>query len=31
MSFNNSEIFSYEKMHETLLILHLIFKYFILN
>ena len=24
-SFNNSEIFSYEKMHKTLLILHLIF------
>ena len=31
MSFNNSESFSYEKMHKTLLILLLIFKYFILN
>ena len=31
VSFNNSEIFSYEKMHKTLLILLLIFKYFILN
>ena len=29
--FNNSEIFSYDKMHKTLLILLLIFKYFILN
>ena len=29
VSFNNSEIFSYEKMHKTLLILLLIFKYFI--
>ena len=29
MSFNNSEIFSYEKMHKTLLILLLIFMYFI--
>ena len=27
----NSEIFSYEKMHKTLLILLLIFKYFMLN
>ena len=31
VSFNNSEIFSYEKMHKTLLILLLIFKYFLLN
>ena len=31
VSFNNNEIFSYEKMHKTLLILLLIFKYFILN
>ena len=31
VSFNNSEIFSCEKMHKTLLILLLIFKYFILN
>ena len=31
VSFNNSEIFSYEKMQNTLLILLLIFKYFILN
>ena len=31
VSFNNREIFSYEKMHKTLLILLFIFKYFILN
>ena len=31
VSLNNSEIFSYEKMHKTLLILLLIFNYFILN
>ena len=31
VSFNNSEIFSYEKMHKTLLILLLILKYFISN
>ena len=29
MSFNNSEIFSYEKLHKTLHILLLIFKHFI--
>ena len=29
--FNNSEIISYEKMHKTLLILLLNFKYFMLN
>ena len=28
VSFNNSEIFSYEKMHKTLLIQLLIFKFF---
>ena len=31
VSFNNSEIFSFEKMHKTLQILLLIFKYFILK
>ena len=31
VSFNNSEIFSYEKMHKTLLVVVLIYKYFILN
>ena len=31
VSLNNSEIFSYEKTHKTLLILLLIFKYCILN
>ena len=31
VSFKNSEILYYEKMHKTLLILLLIFKYFILN
>ena len=31
VSFNNSEIFSKEKMHKTLLILLLFFKYLILN
>ena len=30
VSFNNSEIYSYEKMHKTLLILLLNLKYFIL-